>query len=493
MVPGGTYDIKIRVQSGIMKVYVDGCFKSQTSVNVREVPDQEITAVSDIDDKWVDGELSNIRYFAIGESCSAVDNTGGSCSCPDGFSGVTCQDAATPSPVEACNPCMNGGVFVESEPAAECSHFSSSQAFQNNQYNVVGIVPIFHEFELSFTFLLNQQNEDSIRREIIFIQDPDNDPRLSNQPRVGMYNTRGVYWLMVNWNQGPAVFTGLDPLDPVFTSSQEIMFQTEMVAGGTYDIKIRVKSKIMKVYINGCLKAQLVVDVIEAVDQVIYAASRDPFNSFAEQFWFDGKLTDIKWIDGELSNIKYFAIGDSCPGFDDSGVFDISDNGSCSCPDGFSGSTCQDATTLAPVDPCNLCMNGGVFVESEPAAECVYFFLAPAFQIDVGAALGSVTTVANFELSFTLFLKQASMEFFPEYYYEYHEDKINYPFDDNNELYDSYKLYEIISIQDPVNVDARQPQVSMFNNGGVYWLHIFWNQGSDLSSQQSMDSGQWQA
>jgi len=59
------------------------------------------------------------------------------------------------------------------------------------------------------------------------------------------------------------------------------------------------------------------------------------------------KLTDIKWIDGELSNIKYFAIGDSCPRFDDSGVFDISDNGSCSCPDGFSGSTCQDATTLA--------------------------------------------------------------------------------------------------------------------------------------------------
>ena len=109
--------------------------------------------------------------------------------------------------------------------------------------------------------------------------------------------------------------------------------QTEMVNGGSYDIKIRVKSGIMKVYIDGCLKSEGEVVVAEAQDQEIYAVNESA----------------MFWVDGELSNIRYFAIGDSCSAVDDTGIFEISDNGSCSCPDGFSGVTCQDATTPAPV------------------------------------------------------------------------------------------------------------------------------------------------
>ena len=126
------------------------------------------------------------------------------------------------------------------------------------------------------------------------------------------------------------------------SASEEIMFQTEMVTGGTYDIKIRVKSSFMKVYIDDCLKAQREVHVTEVVDQMIFAAGRMSSDaatkSSGEQYW----------LNGELSNIKYFAIGESCSVGHDTGVFDISDNGSCSCPDGFSGVTCQDATTPAP-------------------------------------------------------------------------------------------------------------------------------------------------
>ena len=75
-------------------------------------------------------------------------------------------------------------------------------------------------------------------------------------------------------------------------------------------------------------------------------------------------------------------------------------------------------------------MNGGVFVESEPAAECLFLDVQDlsffAFQIDRGDALANVPIVSNFELSFTLFL--------------------NEPFDDD---FDGYK--QIIIIKDPNN------------------------------------------
>ena len=56
---------------------------------------------------------------------------------------------------------------------------------------------------------------------------------------------------------------------------------------------------------------------------------------------------------------------------------------------------------------CDQCMNGGVFFEPEPAAECAYFSSAPAFQIGQAGALASVPIVTNFEFSFTLFFKEA--------------------------------------------------------------------------------------
>ena len=91
-------------------LHIDGCLKAEGNVEVTALQDQAIYAVSEASRAWLDGELSNVRYFAIGDSCSALDNTGisdindnGSCDCLDGFSGATCQDVETP--VDPCNPC----------------------------------------------------------------------------------------------------------------------------------------------------------------------------------------------------------------------------------------------------------------------------------------------------------------------------------------------------------------------------------------------------
>ena len=274
MVTGGTYDIKIRVKSGILKVYIDGGLKATITLRriVAEASDQEIYAVSEWSPGWIDGELSNVRYFAIGDSCSALDNTGisdindnGSCDCLDGFSGATCQDVETP--VDPCNPCMNGGVFVESEPAAECSQFhSASDSVVNiGKQGALATVSIPADFELSFTLLMNQPNEYYSDQDIINIRHPD--IVTAQQPRVSMScnlnsNNEPIHFLIVNWNQ-----EGLGPW------AQQISFPTEMVSGGTYNIKIRVNYNYMKIYIDGCLKGELGVDVFEVEDQAIFAVS----------------------------------------------------------------------------------------------------------------------------------------------------------------------------------------------------------------------------
>ena len=326
---------------------------------------------------------------------------------------------------------MNGGVLqYESEPAADCSFLSLAPAFPIHQAAALGRVPIVANFELSFTLLLNQENKDDTYHAIISIQDPNSvDVKRCG---VGLHNSGGDYFLAVYWTSNIAI------------DIYHTFFELEMVTGGSYDIKIRVKSFIMRVWIDDCEKSETEIDVEEIPDQEIFAVSD----------------IDDKWVDGELSNIKYFAIGESCPAGDDTGVFALSDNGSCFCPDGFSGVWCQDPTTPAPVDSCNVCMNGGVLGWAEPPVDChfnlydtspplnqlayndmngfgsAYFIWNEGPTLFDGHNLSIVPIVEDFELSFTLLLNQP------------------------NERYD---LFDVIIIQDVFNDYSSQPQVSMYS------------------------------
>ena len=78
MVTGGTYDIKIRINSpsyygtdyGNMEVYIDGCLKpASTQGRVGEVMSTFVDIWSIGSWNPLDGELSNIKFFAIGDSC----------------------------------------------------------------------------------------------------------------------------------------------------------------------------------------------------------------------------------------------------------------------------------------------------------------------------------------------------------------------------------------------------------------------------------------
>ena len=232
-------------------------------------------------------------------------------STPLSDAGLTAQSAkiTTTAPIDLCNPCMNGGVFVESEPTDDCSFLSLASTVQIHQGAALATVPIVADFELSFTLLLNQANEDFYYQDMMNIQDPN-----SVYPKrcgVGMHNTGGVYFLAVYWT-GPFL----------------IEIPTKMVNGGTYDIKILVKSGIIKAYIDGCLKSEAEFPrnfvVAEASDHEIYAVSD----------------IDDHWIDGELSNIRYFSIGNYCSA--------VSEKERCECSAGFSGTICQyDDTPVA--------------------------------------------------------------------------------------------------------------------------------------------------
>ena len=206
----------------------------------------------------------------------------------------------------------------------------------SSQESALAKVPTVAAFELSFNLLLSKQENvwfdpdgqtgDYGIREVINIKDPDN-ARVS-QPRVDMVGGSGVQQLVVTWTQGTWI-----PGTPWFGTqgtSTGMMIPTEMVTGGTYDIKIRVKSGIMKVYIDGCLKTEFDVDVTEAQDQMFYAAS--PTSN--DDGWIETGGYRQFWLDGELSNIRYFSIGDYCSA--------VSDNERCECSDGFSGAICQD-------------------------------------------------------------------------------------------------------------------------------------------------------
>ena len=103
--------------------------------------------------------------------------------------------------IESCSPCMNGGVFVESEPAAPCSYLSLVPAFQIRQGAALGTVPVIANFELSFTLLLNQAIEEADEpHAVMTIQNPNNLPGIGNHCEVTMYkvlrfntNNGGVY------------------------------------------------------------------------------------------------------------------------------------------------------------------------------------------------------------------------------------------------------------------------------------------------------------
>jgi len=288
-------------------------------------------------------------------------------STPLSDAGLTAQStkATTPAPVDLCNPCMNGGVYVESEPDAECFYFwlvpafKIKQGFISTKLDSLARVKSVGNFELSFTLLLNQAYFDYYELfEIMTIRDSISyDVR---QPSVNMFNRGGKHWLKIFW----ILSVSSEPYpDGVFE------IETEMVTGGTYDIKIRVNSPSyygtdygnMEVYIDGCLKPASTQGRVGEV-----------MSTFVD-IWSIGSWNPL---DGELSNIKFFAIGDSClvPGCfsdgcgsaGDHSVSDRSDNARCECLDGFSGATCQDATSPVSVEPCNPCMNGGVFVASEP-------------------------------------------------------------------------------------------------------------------------------
>ena len=102
-----------------------------------------------------------------------------------------------------------------------------------------------------------------------------------------MYKSEGLHWLKILWHQENS---------SLLSMQAEIINDNQRIEGGTFDIKIRVKSSAINVYINGCLKSEDEVDVIEALSQGIYAVHLH---------------TSRIALDGELSNIRYFAIGDS--------------------------------------------------------------------------------------------------------------------------------------------------------------------------------------
>ena len=90
-----------------MKVYIDGCLKSEDEVDVTEAVGQMIYAAHGRRGTVLDGELSNIRYFAIGDSCPNTGDAGvsdisdnSSCQCLVGFHGPTCQHGAPEIPPE---------------------------------------------------------------------------------------------------------------------------------------------------------------------------------------------------------------------------------------------------------------------------------------------------------------------------------------------------------------------------------------------------------
>ena len=92
-----------------------------------------------------------------------------------------------------------------------------------------------------------------------------------------------------------------------------------MVTYGTYDIKIRVESGDMNVFIDGCLAPALTkgrVGVVEAENQEIHAVHSLPvselWNITGDCEPTDGCGPTGGYLDGELSNIRYSAIGDSC-------------------------------------------------------------------------------------------------------------------------------------------------------------------------------------
>ena len=281
------------------------------------------------------------KTFVVPELHARVD-TQLAASTPLAASGFTSVNSIIQGPVGSCitlsNPkgwvqCMNGGVFVESEPAALCSYFFLAQTFHipNSHESdlALGSVPTVDHFELSFTLFLNLKNvqnywtmdTDYGWRKIVVIQDPDN-PN-SKQPQVDISNSAGRHWLSLNWNQGPD-----------WSTSQELKpFLTEMVYGGTYDIKIRVKSGSMKVYIDGCLKAERGIDITPAENQLIYAASPGSYPDINAS----GANTHY-WVHGELTDIRYFSIGDFCSAF--------RDDGKCECSHGFSGSTVRSITLV---------------------------------------------------------------------------------------------------------------------------------------------------
>ena len=113
---------------------------------------------------------------------------------------------------------------------------------------------------------MNQPNEYYSDQDIMYIAGL---LLMAQQPRVSMScvlnsNNEPIHYLLVNWNQeevGPGHY------------AQQISFPTEMVSGGTYDIKIRVNYNYMKIYIDGCLKGELGVEVSEVEDQAIFAVS----------------------------------------------------------------------------------------------------------------------------------------------------------------------------------------------------------------------------
>ena len=165
------------------------------------------------------------------------------------------------APVDPYNPCMNGGVFFVPEPAVECSFFHHAQAFQINKGESLGSVPIVANFELSFTLLVNNVPEYLSYNEIINIQDPNQQlfNKESFQSNVFIQSSLGVNWLIVVWKQSLDLQLANGIFSPYYIAS----IPSEMVIGGTYDIKIRVKSGILKVYIDGLLKSEGEVDVIE--------------------------------------------------------------------------------------------------------------------------------------------------------------------------------------------------------------------------------------
>ena len=142
MVTGGSHQITIRLKttqkfiSGNMEVYIDGCLKSGGAIDYIEYQRNSIPANERPPPMpFINGVLSDIKYFAIGDSCSSrlvleqsTDLYDSSdieiCGCSDGFTGATCQEEWTQEEWTKHETCQNVDCAADFD---RCANFDRTE------------------------------------------------------------------------------------------------------------------------------------------------------------------------------------------------------------------------------------------------------------------------------------------------------------------------------------------------------------------------------